>query len=109
MKKNKAPRTIEHARSASLILIPAFAPLERSLGLGLGVAELVEAAVDITVMWVSEGVVEVCDVPLLLWLAAVDARLGFDETVEGNNKKPGLVLVVISFGSVWFTAKILNC
>ena len=109
MKKNKAPRIIEHARSAQLTPIPAFAPLERPLGLGLGVAEIVEAAVDITVMRVSEGVDEVCDVPLLLWLAAVDALPEFDETVEGNNKKPGLVSVVISVGSVLFTAKILNC
>ena len=89
--------------------IPAFAPLERSLGLGPGVAELVDAAVDITVMWVSGGVGEVCNVPLLLWLAAVDTLLEVNETVKSNNKRPGLVLVVISFGSVWFRAKILNC
>ena len=108
MKKKKAPRSIERARSVQLTPIPAFAPLERPLGLGPGVAELVDAAVDATVMWVSEGVGEVCDVPLLLWLAAVDTLLEVNETVEGNNKKPGLVLVVISFGSVWFRAKILN-
>ncbi len=107
--KKKAPRNIEHARSVQLTPIPAFAPPERSLGLGPGVAELVDAAVDVTVMWVLEGVGEICDVPLLLWLAAVDTLLEVDETVEGNNEKPGLVLVVISFGSVWFRAKILNC
>ena len=91
------------------IPIPAFAPLGRSLGLGPGVAELVDAAVGITVMWVLEGVGGVWDVPLLLWLAAVDTLLEVDERVEGDNKKPGLVSVVISFGSVWFVAKILNC
>lgn len=108
MIKKMAPRSIEHARSVQLTPIPVFAPLERPLGLAPGVAEFVDAAVDTTVMWVSEGVGEVCDVPLLLWLAAVDILLEVDETVEGNNKKPGLVLVVISFGSVWFIAKILN-
>ena len=108
MKKKKAPRSIEHARSVQLTPIPTFAPLERSLGLGPSVAELVDAAVDATVTWVSEGVGEVCDVSLLLWLAAVDTLLEVDETVEGNNKKPGLVSVVILFGSVWFTAKTLN-
>ena len=108
MKKKKAPRSIAHARSVQLTPIPAAAPLERPLGLGPGVAELVDAAVDATVMWVSEGIVEVCDVPLILWLAAVDTLLEVDGTLEGNNKKPGLVLVVISFGSVWFIAKILN-
>ena len=104
MKKKKAPRSIEHARSVQLTPIPTFAPLERSLGLGPSVAELVDA----TVTWVSEGVGEVCDVSLLLWLAAVDTLLEVDETVEDNNKKPGLVSVVILFGSVWFTAKTLN-
>ena len=73
--------------------IPAFAPLERSLGLGLGVSKLVAAAVDAPVMWVPDGVDAICKV---------------DETGEGNNKKPGLVLEVIAFGSVWFRAKILN-
>ena len=88
--------------------IPAFAPLERPLGFGPGVAELVDAAVDAPVMWMSEGVGEVCDVLLLLWLAAVDTLLEVDETVAGNSKNPGLVSVMILFGSVRFIAKILN-
>ena len=74
--------------------------MERSIGLGPGDAEFVDAAVGVIVMWLSERVGKACNVSLLLWLAVVNTLLEVDETVEGSNRKPGLVLVVIASGSV---------
>ena len=70
-----------------------------------GKVDAVEVAI---VLWVSEGVGEIWDVPVLLWPVVVATLFEADEALDGVNKKPGLVLVVSSFGSVWFTAKILN-
>ena len=68
------------------------------------VCELVDAAEECF----AEGVGDICDVLLLLRLAAVDALLEVDEIEDGNNKKPGLVAVVMSSVSVMFKPKILN-
>ena len=69
----------------------------------MGVAEFVDAAEEC----VAEGLGDVCDVVLLLRLAAADALLEVDEIEDGSNIKPGLVTVVVS-PSVMFKPKILN-
>lgn len=83
----KIPRRMRQARREQPTPIPAFAPIERPVGV------------------VVSGVV-VCDVLLLLVVAGI--LLEVDEVEDGNNKNPGLVMVVAISAFVTFNPKILN-